>query len=55
MNIELTEQEANVLLELLNEAVKSRGIHAAQAALFFVNKLQESSKRQNIITDEQSK
>lgn len=44
MNIQLTEQEANTLIALINEAVKSKGLEAAQAGVYFQNKLKEAFK-----------
>lgn len=44
MTIELTEQEANTLIALINEAVKSKGLEAAQAGVYFHNKLKEAYK-----------
>lgn len=46
MTIELTEQEANTLIALINEAVKSKGLDAAQAGVYFQNKLKEAFKAQ---------
>ena len=38
----LTEQEANALIDLLDVAVKSQGLSAAQNALVLVSKLQKA-------------
>lgn len=46
MTIELTEQEANTLIVLLNEAVKSKGLEAAEAGIYFQRKLKEAFKAQ---------
>lgn len=42
--IELTEQEANVIIQLLDIATKSWWLQVAQSALVFVWKLQNSFK-----------
>lgn len=39
LQIELTEQEANVLLQLINAAVQARGLDAAQAGFHFQQKI----------------
>jgi len=39
MKIELNEEEANVLVNLLNVAVKAAGLEAAEAALHFQRKI----------------
>lgn len=44
LQIELTEQEASVLLQMLNEAVKARGLEAAQAGFFFQQKINKAIK-----------
>lgn len=44
MIIEITEQEANVLLELINEAVKVKGLSVVNNAAFFMYKIQEAGK-----------
>lgn len=44
MNIELTPEEANVLVSLIDVAVKSAGLQAAESALHFVNKIKEAAK-----------
>ncbi len=46
MTIELTEQESQVLLNLLDVAVKAAGINAAEAALHFAKKI-EAAKANN--------
>lgn len=45
-NIALTEQEANALLQLLNIAVKTQGMQAAQTALHLNNKVIEAFQEQ---------
>lgn len=47
MTLELTEQEANTLIALLDAAVRAKGLEAAQAALYFHNKLKEAFKVKN--------
>jgi hypothetical protein len=44
MNIELNEQEANVLLQLLDEAVKAKGLIYAEPAVFFRKKIEEAAR-----------
>lgn len=46
MTLELTEQEANTLIVLINEAVKSKGLETAQAGVYFQNKIKEAFKAQ---------
>jgi len=43
MTLELTEQEANALVGLINEAVKMKGLEVAQTALYFCNKVKDAS------------
>ena len=43
MNIELNDDEAKVLVNLLNVAVKARGLEAAESALHFVGKIQTAA------------
>lgn len=45
MKLELTEQEANQLVNLLDVAVKAGGLQAASPALALVIKLQNASKQ----------
>ena len=44
MKIELNAQEAQVLLNLINIAVKAVGIEAAEAGLHFTKLINEASK-----------
>ena len=44
MTIELTTEEAQVLLNLIDVAVKAAGLPAAEAALHFSKKINEASK-----------
>lgn len=46
MNISLNEQEATVLLNLINIAVKAVGIEAAEAGLHFTKMLKESAAQE---------
>ena len=46
MKIELSEEEAKVLINLLNVAVKAVGIEAAESALHFVRKIDAANKSQ---------
>lgn len=41
------EQEVNALIQLIDEAVKSKGLAVAQAAIYWVNKLQAAP----VVTD----
>jgi hypothetical protein len=41
-SIELTAEQAQVLVNLINIAVKTQGLDAAEAALFFTKKIQEA-------------
>ena len=44
MNIELNNDEANVLVNLIDVAVKAAGLQAAEAALHFKRKIEEAGK-----------
>lgn len=44
MQIELNENEAQVLLNLLDVAVKAAGIQAAESALHFAKKIQDAKQ-----------
>ena len=44
MNIELNNEEAQVLLNLIDVAVKAAGLPAAEAALHFSKKINEAAK-----------
>lgn len=52
VTLELTEQEASVLIQLLDIAVKAEGLKAAEASLFFTNKIKSksSANEDNAIT-----
>lgn len=45
-NIELTKEEASVLLQLIDIAVKASGLNVAQAALVFAGKIEEAFKEE---------
>ncbi len=45
--IELTQEQGQVLVNLLNFAVQSKGLEVAEAALFFTKKIQEAFKEQD--------
>ena len=45
-NIELTNEEANVLLQLIDIAVKANWINVAQPALHLTNKIKEGFKEE---------
>lgn len=40
--IELTQEQGQILVNLLNLAVKSAGLEAAESALFFTKKIQQA-------------
>lgn len=44
LKIELSEQEANALLQLVNIAVKAEGLGAAQAGLMIQQRIQEAAQ-----------
>lgn len=44
--IELNEQEANLLIQLLDTASKARGLEVAQACLHFHNLIKEAFKQE---------
>jgi hypothetical protein len=44
INVEFTENEATVLMNLIDIAVKSAGLPAAASALHFSKKIQEAAK-----------
>ncbi len=46
IKITLQENEANVLLQLIDVAVKSQGLQVAEAASFIATKIQEQAKSQ---------
>jgi hypothetical protein len=48
MTIELTKEEANLLLQLLDVAVKAGGINAIDPVSIFLRKLQQAEQSQNI-------
>lgn len=45
LQIELSEQEANVLLQLIHVAVQAKGLDAAQAGFHFQTKINEARKK----------
>lgn len=52
MTLELTNEEANALAQLLDIAVKAGGIQVAQAAIPLFAKLQEAVKKPQEMNDE---
>lgn len=40
MNIELTKEEAQMLVNIINIAVQSKGLEIAEASVFFTKKIQ---------------
>ena len=47
MNITLNNEEANVLINLIDVAVKAAGLQAAEAGLHFKNKIEAAAKAEN--------
>lgn len=47
MKIELTEQEGNTLLVMIDEAVKAKGLIYAEAGVYFKKKLEQAFKEKN--------
>lgn len=48
MKIELTQEEGQVLINLINIAVQVKGLEAAEAGLYFAKKIQDASKEKEI-------
>lgn len=46
IKIELTAQEANTLMQLLDVAIKAGGLNVAQSAVYFASKLQPKPKEE---------
>lgn len=46
MLIEITKEESQVLINLINIAVQVKGLEAAEAGLYFAKKIQSSIKEQ---------
>lgn len=44
MTLELTKEEANALVALLDVAVKATGLQGAEAAVLLARKIQEANK-----------
>jgi len=44
INLQLTEQEAQALVQLMDAAVRAQGLQVAQAALVLTAKVQEAAK-----------
>lgn len=51
MNITLDQNEANVLVNLIDVAVKAAGLQAAEAGLHFKNKIEAAAKAENAPVD----
>lgn len=47
MTIELTKEEAGILLQLIDLAVKSGGLNVAGASVVIANKIQESANAED--------
>ncbi len=43
-NVTFTKEEAQVLINLMNEAVKAKGLEVAESALYLTNKIDSSFK-----------
>ena len=52
MNIELNNDEANVLINLIDVAVKAAGLQAAEAGLHFKRKIEEAGTPAAVETEE---
>ena len=46
IKISFSEQEANVLLQIIDAAIKSQGLQIAEAGSFLAAKIQEQAKAQ---------
>ena len=46
VNLTLQENEANILLQLIDIAVKSQGLQVAEAGAFLATKIREQSQHQ---------
>jgi hypothetical protein len=53
INISLTEEEAKVLVNMLDVAVKAAGLQAAEAGLHFTKKIQEAQQAAKPAAEEQ--
>jgi hypothetical protein len=51
MKIELTNEEAQVLINLIDVAVKSAGLQAAEAGVFYTKKIQEAAKAEQPVAE----
>ena len=49
--IKLTKEEAQVLLNIINIAVKSLGMDVAESALFFTRKIQNAFKEEERVVE----
>ncbi len=48
MTLELTEQESQIVIQLLDIAVKAGGLQVSEAALLIAKKIQDASDAQNV-------
>lgn len=48
MILEFTKEEANLLISLLDEATKAKGLSVAQGALFFLDKIQKAATQSKV-------
>lgn len=51
MNIELNNDEANVLINLIDVAVKAAGLQAAEAGLHFKRKIEDAAKAEPVAAE----
>lgn len=51
-NVNFTQEEAQVLINLINIAVKTTGLEAADAGIHFRNKLMEAFKKEEVKVEE---
>ncbi len=53
IKLSLQENEANVLLQLIDIAVKAQGLQVAEAGSFLATKIQEQTKEQMVPQEEE--
>tara|TARA_B100000900_G_C20004619_1_gene483168 strand:+ start:319 stop:495 length:177 start_codon:yes stop_codon:yes gene_type:complete len=52
IKLSLQENETNVLLQLIDVAIKAQGLQVAEAASFLANKITEQAKTQSTSSEE---
>lgn len=52
MKLEITQNEAQVLAELLNVAVKAGGLQVAKSAVYFVDKIDQALRNEKSVEGE---